>query len=434
MIDPGVNVGGTIKPTGGFSNSAEFVVYDGPNSRYLYLERSEYWDWQNPVHSAHPMRPITNVYDGAGLTVPLSFFGGTWHNWPNVAPTGIKKDQAGVNADGTGLKFGASRSHDYSPNSIGPVVAGSSNNQGSLRWYALEPTNGDWNYWTNFDKWVGDHNAAGRELMYTLFATPPWATATADQGSNYLPKASNPPDNDADWQDYCTQVATRAAGRIKWWEVWNEPNAGNAWYTGTHARYAELVRLASQAIKAVMPTAKIVGPCVTSWTNTPVGSAASTWFNNALEASDGAGGKCKDWLDAISVHMYQNTYNYGAMPAVTAEIKRQLTVSGKQNLDLIDSESGFITPKLNVESPETVFLWHRRRLIYLAAAGFKATYFYDMDGDVMGYLTVGKYNRNDAVRYWNSIVDELMGGTITRVNMLWDGRLACIIGGQQVLI
>ena len=415
--------GQTFPAEGGFSRAEYYYQYDG--ALWTSLLDSELWDASPPPPPPPPHRKVWTVYDGAGLVMPLTFFGGTWHNWPNTSPGSIK-------AADEGCKFGASRSHDYAPNSYGPTVNGAK--KPHLMWFALEPTNGDWTWWDNFDKWVGDHYAAGRELMFTLFGSPGWASAGADQGSNYVPKASNPPDNDADWVDFCTQVATRAAGRIKYWEVWNEPNAGNAWYTGTHARYAELCRLASGAIKAVMPTAKICGPCVTSWGSVPVGSAAATWFATALEASDGAGGKCKDWLDAITVHLYEQTTQYLALPAVTAEIRRLMGLSGIGSLDLIDSESGFINPLLKNESPDVAALWFKRRMIYIAAAGYKATYFYDMDGDSMGWLTQNKASKASAAAAWNEMVDLLQSGAVTRVNMLWDGRLACIINGQRVLI
>lgn len=418
-------INGQIFPSsGGFDKGAYYYQFNG--TAWTSLLPDELWDASGAHLTANSNRIVYTVYDGAGLVMPLTFFGATWHNWPNAVPSGIKIDNAGC-------KFGASRSHDYSPNSIGPVVSGSSNNQGSLRWYALEPTNGDWNWWTNFDKWVDFHYSAGRELMYTLFACPPWATSAADQGSNYIPKASNPPDSNADWSDYCSTVATRAAGRIKYWEVWNEPNGGNAWFTGTQARYAELARLAKVAIKAVMPTAVICGPCTTGWTQVSVGNAES-WTDGALAASDGAGGFGRDHFDAVSVHMYQQTAKYWDLPRMTARIRAVMATHGLSAKPLIDSESGFISPLLAQDGPSDPTIWFRRRLIYMAAAGFHSTYQYDMDGDSMGWLKSNPVRLEGAVKLWNDTVDLLMSGRITRVNMLWDGTLACIIDGANVLI
>lgn len=425
MQQGSVTINGQLWPAeGGFSKRALYYTFNG--SVWTSLLPEELWDASGPHLSMNPVRIIYPVYDGPGLSVPLTFFGATWHNWPNAVPSGIKIDSAGV-------KFGAARSHDYSPNSIGPVVTGSTSAQGSLRWYALEPTNGDWNWWTNFDYWVDAHHSADREIMYTLFACPPWATSAADQGSNYLPKASNPPDNDADWEDYCSQVATRAAGRIKYWEVWNEPNAGNAWFTGTQARYAQLLRIAKNAIKAIMPTAVICGPCTTSWTQINPGNAES-WTDGALAASDGAGGFGRDHIDAFSIHMYQQTPKYWDMPRMVARMRAVMATHGLQAKPLIDSESGFINPQLYLDSAAEPATWFRRRLIYMAAAGFHSTYQYDMDGDFMGWLKSNPVGLAGAVQLWNDTVDLLMSGRITRVNMLWDGRLACIIDGEQVLI
>jgi len=122
------------------------------------------------------------------------------------------------------------------------------------------------------------------------------------------------------------------------------------------------------------------------------------------------------------------------MPRMVARIRAVMQTHGLQNKPLIDSESGFISPSLVSDGPGDPSIWFRRRLIYMAAAGFHATYQYDMDGDAMGWLKVNPIGLAGAVKLWNDTVDLLMSGTITRVNMLWDGRLACIISGQQVLI
>jgi xylan 1,4-beta-xylosidase len=49
---------------------------------------------------------------------------------------------------------------------------------------------------------------------------------------------------------------------IKYWEVWNEPDLGRIWWTGTPEQYYRLYEVASKAVKAADPKALIGGPTI----------------------------------------------------------------------------------------------------------------------------------------------------------------------------
>ncbi len=49
---------------------------------------------------------------------------------------------------------------------------------------------------------------------------------------------------------------------IRYWEVWNEPDLGRIWWTGTPEQYYRLYEAAAKAVKDADPTAMIGGPCI----------------------------------------------------------------------------------------------------------------------------------------------------------------------------
>ena len=143
-------------------------------------------------------------------------------------------------SDRPALTYGVVRSLDY-------------DGQGSpIGWKYIETSNGVYN-WSPSDNWVNYHHAAGKDIVWNFGITPDWAvSAGAVGGAGYGGKSNMPPDNNADWIDYITQVVTRYKDKIKFWEGWNEPNLPKYW-TGTSARMAELQRLLYQTVKEHRP-------------------------------------------------------------------------------------------------------------------------------------------------------------------------------------
>ncbi|MBN1477609.1 cellulase family glycosylhydrolase, partial [Candidatus Sumerlaeota bacterium] len=90
---------------------------------------------------------------------------------------------------------------------------------------------------------------------------------------------------------YCEFMAQETLGRVRYFEIWNEPNAAGFWPPEPNPEdYAALVAVAAEAIRAVNPEAFIIA-----------GSTSGTdeaFFRRAFEA--GMNGHC----DAISIHPY----------------------------------------------------------------------------------------------------------------------------------
>lgn len=147
-------------------------------------------------------------------------------------------------------------------------------------WGAVEPEPGKWN-WGPLDaqmKYLDDQKF---EYGALLIGNPKWNTKDAP--------GSLPVHNLAGWSNYVTQLATHVKGRVRHFEVWNEPPN----FTGkdqTPADYAKIVVAAYDAVKAVDPTAF-------------VGLAAKSAHVTYLEQVIAAG--AKDHFDYVVLHPYE---------------------------------------------------------------------------------------------------------------------------------
>lgn len=302
---------------------------------------------------------------------------------------------------------------------------------GKGRWSKIQTTSSTvsstWD-WTDVDSWVNTHYAAGRDLIFTLFATPTWASARPTEegvyGSSNLGIQAEPADL-ANWDFYCTAVATRYLGKIKYYEVWNEPNMNNNgttasgtqfFFSGTFSKLSEMVRRANQAIKAVDPTAKILSPAVQGWAATS--GASDTYFTGMMSASDGAAGTMKDWVDIIAVHLYLPAGNKAQdLAAIIDRVNASKVTAGVSGLETWDTESAPIGPDaltmLDVAAQAVV----GRMMIIMAAKGITRTIYYQLDHGTMGL-------RPSVIAFRESIITLLKSGTILNVHKFTDGRVA----------
>ncbi|AKJ31868.1 hypothetical protein AAW51_5177 [Caldimonas brevitalea] len=168
-------------------------------------------------------------------------------------------------------------------------------------WRDLEPSRGVWSWATGtgggkrLDMYVdfvkrNDPNAA---ILYTLGQTPLWASSTPSVKGLYGYGAAGAPTNMNDWRNYVREVARRYAGKIKYFELWNEPDY-QPHYNGTMQQMVEMARIAHEEVKAVDPTNVVVSPGVTT-------GQGMGFLNNFLAAGGGA------HVDNIGYHWYFST-------------------------------------------------------------------------------------------------------------------------------
>ena len=174
-------------------------------------------------------------------------------------------------------------------------------------WRDLQPTGPDsWNaFATDHDRAIDAELKAGRQLVGLLINTPDWAAAIPAQHGASPPRglyrAWDDPRNT--WGHFVGQIATRYAGRIDHWVIWNEISiTAGKWSTwkGSVADYAQLVKVAYLAAKSANPRARIILAGDPYWYDR--GAATEELLGRLTASADARahGG----YFDVANLHLY----------------------------------------------------------------------------------------------------------------------------------
>lgn len=186
-------------------------------------------------------------------------------------------------------------------------------------WTLLEPLKGVWN-WQPLDTWVAAAEQHGiRDILLTLGQTPPWASTNPDDVNYVGAGAPAPPENIQDWRDYITAVAQRYQGRIRYYEIWNEPN-DPTYYTGSVAELAQLTAEAYRILKSVDPENTVVSPA----------AYQPGYLDQLLQAGIAPN------VDMIAFHFYQTPPENSA--AAIANVRLVMARNGVGAMPLWDTE------------------------------------------------------------------------------------------------
>jgi len=165
---------------------------------------------------------------------------------------------------------------------------------GNIAWSSMEKEKGKWD-WSAADAYIQRTVDAGLEPLVVLAGIPEWASSDTSY-ANYMGRGSfSPPKDLADWRNYCSLVAKRYKGKVKCYEVWNEPNGNELgpkgfFFYGSVEQYFELLKVAYEAVKEADPDAKVLAPSGTGH------------FFPFLEALVKLGGL--KYFDILSIHTY----------------------------------------------------------------------------------------------------------------------------------
>lgn len=100
----------------------------------------------------------------------------------------------------------------------------------------------------------------------------------------------------AAYADYCAYLSEAFRGKVKYFEIWNEPDGyqfnPDLDRTGSPETYAKLLKAAYLAIKKANPDAYVLGVAA-------AGASQSRWFIQRVLAAGGGA-----YMDALSVHPY----------------------------------------------------------------------------------------------------------------------------------
>ena len=202
------------------------------------------------------------------------------------------------------------------------------------------------------------------------------------------------------WLRYVDAVVRHFAGRVTWYEVWNEPDLAYSWkhdhfegekdYGPDAAEYAAFAAATADAVHAADAQAKVIGMSL---------SGKADFFYAVLR-----NGLC-DHVDALSYHSYKADEN---THSGVGRLYRAITDEFRPSLPLIQGESGAQSSSTGAGAmhgfawtPARQTKWLLRNLIPDLAAGVMFTsYFSSLDmvealrgtvGDKQSYLDYGYF-------------------------------------------
>lgn len=172
-------------------------------------------------------------------------------------------------------------------------------------WNDLEPQKGKWQF-SKYDFLVNLLSKNDISVLAILDYSANWAA----------PSWNSPPDNDEDFVNYVNQTVKRYGDKVKYWEVWNEPDCKFYWNPQDGmVRYSQLLTKVYQEIKKVSPTAKVV-----------LGGLTGDGYYALKNIYRITQGKC---FDVVNVHPFENPLKSGAIERIRNFYKhiRKLMVS-----------------------------------------------------------------------------------------------------------
>lgn len=288
-------------------------------------------------------------------------------------------------------------------------------------WASINPSNGVYN-WTTLDKWLATIQQHGtKQTIYTLAMTPQWASSKPnDQTCRFGPGACDPPDDlnpdgsgtDQHWKDFVAAIATHAAGRIRYWEIWNEP-VNLFYWTGTFAQMVRMAQDARNVILAIDPTARLLSP--PNGANIPFGEK---WWEGyaALGGLNSADVIALHGYVALPPHQCGNFPKASDFITEVDNLRAILAKYGAQNKPIFDTESSwwqanvlcFTNPDLQAAFLAQFYMFH-------ASMGIKRLYWFAYNDPTTGQLYDAKTKQLTRAGAANGqVYNWMIGNTMTQ--------------------
>jgi hypothetical protein len=162
-------------------------------------------------------------------------------------------------------------------------------------WEDIEPTPGKFNFdkYDDIVKLVSEHKI---NILGLLNYSVPWASPNG--------KWNCPPKNNKLFVNYAGEVIAYFKGRVKFWEVWNEPDSSIYWVNQDGLKsYCTLLKDVYTAAKRVDPNCKILNGGLANG----IASVNHLYDNGA-----------KNYFDILNLHIFESPLNPNAIKRVVA--------------------------------------------------------------------------------------------------------------------
>lgn len=320
--------------------------------------------------------------------------------------------------------YDAIRSHDTDDGAEFPAT----------QWARIEVKPGVYD-WRGVDAWIAAH--PGRTRIWVLFGCPAFYQKYPGEPWRYpyLPGGGSPPREPEVAAAFIRALLARHPGQIHFVEIWNEPNFGpgrggleGRWlpsagrlpgfFTGTAGDLAALARAVRGALSGGV---KLMAG---AWESQSEGRTPANSLIRFSLAPDGAGGRGRDHVDALSVHAYTYNNDANAMIRELRAYRQRFADAGyPANMPVYVTECGAEAPGAwsAGQPPLTAKLsMIKRWLMIPAALGYSGLYLYKHSvmrtlGDPQGQPALG-----EAI---TAMRNSLRGRIVSEAALLTDERI-----------
>ena len=200
-------------------------------------------------------------------------------------------------------------------------------------WLHLQPARDLWVF-AHLDEHLAKAAANGvTDITLVLWGTPRWAASgeSPQDAPRLGPGSAWPPSDMADWDASVTTVVSRYAGRIRAYEIGNEPNL-RAFWQGTPTVLAEMTARAARIIRAQDPQARILAPAVSLADQRGLTAASRFWRALAKAGAD---------LDVATFHWYPRVADPTQIAPLAQAVRQGMIDAGMPRLPMWVTEAGF---------------------------------------------------------------------------------------------
>jgi hypothetical protein len=115
--------------------------------------------------------------------------------------------------------------------------------------------------WDKYDQIVDLADKYGMELIVRISTPPAWSRQAGESMGTFAP-----PDNYQDFGDFVQALVSRYRGRIRYYQIWNEPNIYPEWgsYSISPEKYTELLKIAATRAREADPDVVIISGALAS--------------------------------------------------------------------------------------------------------------------------------------------------------------------------
>ena len=243
----------------------------------------------------------------------------------------------------------------------------------AAEWRKIETAKGiyDTNFLAKFDAIINRLNDNGVNVVLILVNTPTWASSMPNEP--YPQKYT--PANYQDWSNYVSFITNRYKGKVKSWEVWNEPDWATFWGSSVDD-YNTLLQTAYTAIKTTDSSNTVVlgGLAVA---NSSYG--LNSWFDTLM--SKGAG----SYFDVINYHAYGDSNRINKLYNGMSDIINKYSGSlGNKNIWI--TETGYTSSGDNIKESFKANFVDETYTLHKRYPKVSRIFYYNYRGKVTGNL------------------------------------------------